>query len=80
MTLSLGIFNSHPAPLIEWRIRLVLARLLKSRNHPGSARTEFVRAGALIQHLTANIEDHRLREVFLSTEAVREVLACAAEK
>jgi tetratricopeptide (TPR) repeat protein len=77
LTCSLEVFATHPEPLIEWRNHLALARLLSSRNRPAFAREEFARAHLLVQRLTANINDPTLRQLFLQTDAVREVLAGA---
>jgi tetratricopeptide (TPR) repeat protein len=76
-TRSLEVFDTNPAPLTEWRNRLALARLLLSRNRHAAARKEFVRASSLIGSLAAAIDDPDLKQVFLGTDAVREVLAGA---
>jgi tetratricopeptide (TPR) repeat protein/predicted Ser/Thr protein kinase len=78
LTKSLEPFAAHPMPLIEWRNHVALARLLASRNRPAAAREAFGRAEALVQSLARSITDSALRDMFLQTHAVREVLAGAA--
>ena len=77
-TSSLEPFAAHPMPLIEWRNHVALARLLASRNRPAAAREAFGRAVALVQSLAGSLTDPALRNMFLQTHAVREVLAGAA--
>jgi serine/threonine protein kinase len=77
LTRSLEPFAEHPMPLIEWRHHAALARLLASCDRPAAAREEFGRAMTLIQGLAAGIGDPALRDVFLQTHSVREVLAGA---
>jgi hypothetical protein len=74
LTRSVEVFASCPAPLVEWRNHRALGRWLSARNRQASARAEFTRAKAVITHLTANINDAHLRQSFLGTDAVREVL------
>jgi hypothetical protein len=68
---------AHPMPLIEWRHHAALARLLASRGRPAAAREAFGRAEALVQGLAASINDPALRDMFVQTRSVREVLARA---
>ncbi len=77
LTRSLEAFGAHPMPLIEWRHHAALARLLASRGRPAAARAAFGRAEALVQGLAVSIDDLALRDVFLQTRSVREVLARA---
>jgi hypothetical protein len=65
-------------PLIEWRHHAALARLLASCNRPAAAREAFGRANALVQGLAASINDPALRDIFLQTGSVREVLVRTA--
>ena len=78
LTLSLEFFAAHPMPLIEWRHHASLARLLASCNRPAAAREAFDRAHALVHGLASGIHDPALRDMFLQTSSVREVLAGAA--
>ena len=65
-------------PLIEWRHHAALGRLLASCRRPAAAREAFDRAEGLIQGLAASINDPAMRDMFLHTSSVREVLARAA--
>ena len=78
LTRSLEPFASHPMPLIEWRHHAALARLLASRSRPAAALKSFSRAEELVQGLAASINDPALRDMFLQTRSVREVLASSA--
>jgi len=75
LTRSLEPFASHPMPLIEWRHHAALARLLASRRRPAAALKSFSHAEELVQGLAASINDPTLRDMFLQTRSVREVLA-----
>ena len=77
LTRSLEPFAAHPMPLIEWRHHAALARLLASCGRPAAAREAFGRAEALVQGLANSIHDPALREMFLQTRSIREVLARA---
>ncbi len=79
LTRSLEPFATHPMPLIEWRNHVALGRVLAARNLPGGARESFQRAETLVQELADNISDPAPRKVFLEMDAVREVIAGAAE-
>ena len=79
LTRSLEPFASHPMPLIEWRHHAALARLLASRLRPAAALKAFSRAEELVQGLATSINEPALRDIFLQTRSVREVLArCAS--
>ncbi len=75
LTRSLEPFAAHPMPLIEWRHHAALARLLASRRRPAAALKAFSRAEELVQGLAASINEPALRDMFLQTRSVREVLA-----
>jgi tetratricopeptide (TPR) repeat protein len=79
LTRSLEPFATHPVPLIEWRNHVSMARLLVSRNRPAAAQQAFGRAQALVHGLARSITDPASRNLFLQTDAVREVLAGAAD-
>ena len=78
LTRSLEPFASHPMPLIEWRHHAALARLLASCRRPAAALKAFSRAEELVQGLAAGIYDPALRDMFLQTRSVHEVLARSA--
>ena len=78
LTRSLEPFAAHPMPLIEWRHHAALGRLLAFRHRPAAALEAFNRAEELLQGLAASINDPALREMFLQTRSVREVMARSA--
>jgi len=80
MARSLEPFATHPMPQIEWRNHAALGRLPTARNRPAAAREAFGRAEALVREIAGNISDATLRDRFLKTEAVREVLAGAVAR
>ncbi len=78
LTRSLEHFAAHPMPLIEWRHHAALARVLASGGRPAAGMEAFGRAQVLIQGLAASIDDPALREMFLRTRSVREVVVRSA--
>jgi len=72
---SLEPFATHPTPIIQWRNHVALARVLAQTKRPAAAREAFTRAHAIVQNLAAGISEPHLKNLFLQTPAVREVLA-----
>jgi len=74
---ALAALDTHPAPLLAWKIYAALGRLRSQPGHDESAREAFVQAAVIIREIAAEVSDERLRSVFLNWEPVREVLSGA---
>jgi tetratricopeptide (TPR) repeat protein len=66
---ALKILDSHPCPLIEWKILTALAASLRSLRQPARATAFQERARSVKQALAESITDDKLRRLFLSGEA-----------
>ena len=71
---ALDLLGQHTAPLVAWKTYAVLGRLHSSHGDKSSASDAFARAGAIINSIAANTSDEALRQEFLNSTAVREVL------
>jgi len=72
---AIQILRDFPAPLTAWKGHLAMGRLQAQLGRPDAARAAFAEAASLIRYIACNIEDQRLRTVFLSSEPVREAFA-----
>lgn len=75
---ALDELERYPAPLVAWRTYADLARLEQSRGNTSAARAAFSRASKIVQMCAANITDENLRNTFLNSNAVREVMSGGA--
>jgi tetratricopeptide (TPR) repeat protein len=75
---SLDELQRYPAPLIAWRTYADLARLQSERGDTAAAQSSFKQAAEIVMSVAANVTDSDLRATFLSSTAVREVIAGAA--
>ncbi|MEP6920350.1 MAG: AAA family ATPase, partial [bacterium] len=64
----------YPAPLVEWKTLAALGRLESTRGNVETARSAFTRAAEIVKACAASVTDEDLRNMFLSSTAVREVL------
>jgi len=74
---ALTELRSHPAPLVAWKTYAELGRLQSSAGDLTAAREAFGRAAEIVNKCAANVANPTLRETFLGSEAVREVLSGA---
>jgi len=77
---ALAQLDQYPAPLTAWRTYADLARLQSTMGDSAAAQESFVRAAELVQEIAANVTDEDLRNTFLNSEAVREVVSAAANR
>jgi hypothetical protein len=63
----------RPVPVLEWKIWLALGRLKIRMNDPVASRTAFARAGEIVDKIAANVDDRKLREIFLTSGVAREI-------
>jgi tetratricopeptide (TPR) repeat protein len=76
---ALDELQRHPAPLVAWRTYADLGRLQAQRDDPTAAQSSFKQAAEIVMACAANVSDSDLRATFLSSKAVREVIAGAAD-
>jgi hypothetical protein len=74
---ALGELRDFPAPLESWKSRRALGLLRERRGHASAARAAFDAAAADIHTIARGTDDVLLREGFLGSPHVREVLAHA---
>jgi len=72
---ALQILRDFPAPLVAWKTHLAMGRLQAQLGRCQAARAAFAEAAAVIRYIAGNVDDERLREIFLSSPPVREALA-----
>ena len=75
---SLALLQKHPAPLVTWRVYSVLGRVHSLREKTDAARAAYREAANIIGQIAGGVDDESLRDTFLSSAAVREVLDEAA--
>jgi serine/threonine protein kinase/tetratricopeptide (TPR) repeat protein len=79
LNIALEVLREYPAPLAEWKTYAVLGKLRSQLGDTSSAREAFSQAAAIVNSIAANTDDHRLRQTFLNSRAVKEVLEGAGE-
>jgi len=63
--------------VIAWRIYAELARLKLTNGDSEAAREAFSKAARIVKHIASNVNDALLREGFLDSMAVQEVMSGA---
>jgi tetratricopeptide (TPR) repeat protein len=76
---ALEELRQHPVPVVAWKTYAQLGRLKSSLGDFSAARDSFARAAEIVNACAANINDAALREIFLNSDAVREVVAGASK-
>jgi serine/threonine protein kinase/tetratricopeptide (TPR) repeat protein len=72
--IALDELQKYPAPVVTWKIYAEVGRLKSGSGDPAGAREVFGRAAEIVNSIAANVKDAALREGFLASEAVREVM------
>ncbi|HEX7360749.1 MAG TPA: AAA family ATPase [Bryobacteraceae bacterium] len=75
---ALTILREFPAPLVAWKTWSMLGRVYTGLQKAGAARAAYREAASVVREIAGNVSDGRLREIFLGSAAVQEVLAFAA--
>ncbi|HKE57335.1 MAG TPA: AAA family ATPase, partial [Pyrinomonadaceae bacterium] len=75
---ALAVLERYQAPLVKWKLLADLGRLQKSEGDQAAAHSAFANAAEIVKQIAANITDESLREIFLTSAAVREVLTGAS--
>ena len=76
-TAALGELQKYPVPVETWKTYAELGRLKSSVGDVSAARDAFARAAEIVNGIAAKVADAGLRETFLNSDAVREVMAAA---
>src|SRR6267142_2236101 len=71
---ALAELRECPAPLVAWKTYAELGRLKLRLGDTSSAHEAFAHAAEIINSIAANVSEQNLRETFLRSDAVREVL------
>jgi tetratricopeptide (TPR) repeat protein len=71
---ALAELGSYPVPIVAWKVYAALGRLHSRSGNDKAAHTAFNQAAAVTRQIAANVDDDKLRDTFLSSPAVREVL------
>jgi tetratricopeptide (TPR) repeat protein len=75
---AVTLLEQYPAPLLGWKVYAALGRLYLETGKNELASQAFNDAALIINELAANTEQEDLRETFLNSAAVREVIEKAA--
>jgi tetratricopeptide (TPR) repeat protein len=70
---ALEELRKYPSPVVTWKTYADLGRLKSSLGDAAGAREAFAKAAEIVNAIAANTKDSTLRELFLNSEAVREV-------
>ncbi|HXM35247.1 MAG TPA: AAA family ATPase, partial [Pyrinomonadaceae bacterium] len=73
-TAALAELQKYPVPVVVWRTYADLGHLKSSLGHVSAAREAFAQSAEIANRIAANIADSNLRQTFLNSEAVREVM------
>ncbi|HEY9403078.1 MAG TPA: protein kinase [Pyrinomonadaceae bacterium] len=71
---ALGVIQTHPVPIVAWKTYAALGRLRALGGDKIRALEAFSRAAAIVKEIAEGISDERLRDVFINSAPVREVL------
>lgn len=74
---ALEELEKYPVPAIKWKVLADMGRLKASQGDVIAAREAFKGAAEIIHRFAGNVDDKQLREVFLNSAAVKEVIAGA---
>jgi len=71
---ALAEFKQHPVPVVAWRIHADLGRLRSARGDSAGGRDAFGQAAVIVNSIAANVSEATLKENFLASQAVQEVM------
>jgi tetratricopeptide (TPR) repeat protein len=75
LTSAVALLEKYPAVLLAWKTYAALGRLRQERGELELARQEFASAARIINQIAATVPDEELRETFLTSPMVKEILA-----
>jgi serine/threonine protein kinase/tetratricopeptide (TPR) repeat protein len=71
---ALKELEEYPVPVVTWRTLAELARLKSSLGDLTAAREAFARSAEIVNQIAGNVDDNALRETFLNSNEVLEVI------
>ena len=71
---ALEEIEKFPAPLVAWKTYANLAQLKSSAGDFDAAHAAYAKAAAIVKDIAAHVDEESLRELFLESAAVKEVL------
>jgi predicted negative regulator of RcsB-dependent stress response len=74
---ALDLLDEYPVPVVRWRVLAGLGKLLSSNDEEGSLKA-FNEAKKIVEGIAASVADEALRNTFMESEAVQEVMRGAA--
>ncbi len=75
-----AMLKRYPALLCAWRAHAMLGRIEMQCGNPDAGITAYRLAVSNIRYIADHIDDKRLRNIFLSSDAIRDVLRDAGER
>jgi hypothetical protein len=72
--------RSYPSPLTAWKIYAELGRLKLRSGDSAAAQEAFAQSAEIVNSIAANVADEKLRETFLNSTAVQDVMNGAARR
>src|SRR5260370_16284031 len=71
---ALTELREYPAPVVAWRTYAELGRLKSSTGNASAASEAFAQSAKIVNAIPPNISSEILRETFLNSNAVRDVI------
>src|ERR1700752_5300634 len=78
-TMALKGLSEYPVAVESWKVYAELGRLHKHLNHPDAARQALVNASSVIETIANHTVDEGLRNKFLDSAVVKEIVAGAGK-
>ena len=75
---ALAQLHTHPVPIVTWKTYAALGRLCSQSGESPGAREAFAQAATIVDMIAVGTNDERLRSIFLTSKAVREVFEGAS--
>jgi hypothetical protein len=73
LELALELLRKKPVPVLEWKTYSALGRLKLQMDDRTASREAFARAGEIVDKIASNVDDERLKAIFLNSAAVQEI-------
>ena len=80
ITAACSMLKRYPALLCAWRAHAMLGRIEMQCGNPDGGIRAYRLAVSNIRYVAGHIDDKRLRSIFLSSDAIRDVLRDAGER
>jgi tetratricopeptide (TPR) repeat protein len=70
---SLDLLRERPVAVLEWKTCAAMGRLKLRLDDQAAARQSFTRASEIVDKIASNVDDERLKAIFLNSPAVQEI-------